>query len=60
VSLDLKLTVAGVQEEPRRHRRVAARRRTSNQIGGSLSRREIEEVPSNSATSPASRSSSRG
>ena len=47
VSLDLKLTVAGVQENLVVTGESPLVERTSNQIGGSLSRREIEEVPSN-------------
>ena len=47
VALDLKLTVAGVQETLVVSGEAPLVQRTSNQIGGSLSRREIEEVPSN-------------
>ena len=47
VSLDLKLTVAGVEENIVVTGESPLVERTSNQIGGSLSRREIEEVPSN-------------
>ncbi len=47
VTLDLKLTVAGVQENLVVTGEAPLVERTSNQIGGSLSRREIEEVPSN-------------
>ena len=47
VTLELKLTVAGVQENLVVTGESPLVERTSNQIGGSLSRREIEEVPSN-------------
>ena len=47
VQLELKLTVAGVQENLVVTGESPLVERTSNQIGGSLSRREIEEVPSN-------------
>jgi Carboxypeptidase regulatory-like domain/TonB dependent receptor/TonB-dependent Receptor Plug Domain len=47
VTLELKLTVAGVQETLTVTGEAPLVERTSNQIGGSLSRREIEEVPSN-------------
>ena len=43
----MKLTVAGVQENVVVTGESPLVERTSNQIGGSLSRREIEEVPSN-------------
>ena len=46
-TLELKLTVAGVQENLVVTGESPLVERTSNQIGGSLSRREIEEVPSN-------------
>jgi hypothetical protein len=46
-TLELKLTVAGVQENVVVTGEQPLVERTSNQIGGSLSRREIEEVPSN-------------
>jgi hypothetical protein len=46
-TLELKLTVAGVQENLVITGESPLVERTSNQIGGSLSRREIEEVPSN-------------
>lgn len=47
ITLELKLTVAGVQENLVVTGESPLVERTSNQIGGSLSRREIEEVPSN-------------
>ena len=47
VTLELKITVAGVQENLVVTGESPLVERTSNQIGGSLSRREIEEVPSN-------------
>ena len=47
VTRELKLTVAGVQEKLVVTGESPLVERTSNQIGGSLSRREIEEVPSN-------------
>ena len=47
VALDLKLQVAGVQENLVVTGESPLVERTSNQIGGNLSRREIEEVPSN-------------
>ncbi len=47
VALELKLTVAGVLENVVVTGEAPLVERTSNQIGGSLSRREIEEVPSN-------------
>jgi len=47
VTLDLKLSVAGVQENLVVTGEAPLVERTSNQIGGTLSRREIEEVPSN-------------
>jgi hypothetical protein len=46
-TLELKLTVAGVQENLVVTGESPLVERTSNQIGGNLSRREIEEVPSN-------------
>ena len=45
VALDLKMQVAGVQENLVVTGESPLVERTSNQIGGSLSRREIEEVP---------------
>lgn len=47
ITLELKLAVAGVQENLVVTGESPLVERTSNQIGGSLSRREIEEVPSN-------------
>lgn len=47
VTLELKLAVAGVRENVVVTGESPLVERTSNQIGGSLSRREIEEVPSN-------------
>jgi hypothetical protein len=47
VTLDVKLTVAGLEENLVVTGEAPLVERTSNQIGGSLSRREIEEVPSN-------------
>jgi Carboxypeptidase regulatory-like domain/TonB-dependent Receptor Plug Domain len=47
ITLDLKMTVAGVQESLTVTGEAPLVERSSNQIGGSLSRREIEEVPSN-------------
>ncbi|MCC7240783.1 MAG: TonB-dependent receptor [Acidobacteria bacterium] len=47
VTLELKLQVAGVEESLVVTAESPLVERTSNQIGGSLSRREIEEVPSN-------------
>lgn len=47
VTLDLRLQLAGVQENLVVTGEAPLVERTSNQIGGSLSRREIEEVPSN-------------
>jgi hypothetical protein len=47
VSLELKLQVAGLQEEVLVTGESPLVEKTSNQIGGSLSSREIEEVPSN-------------
>lgn len=47
IPLDLKLQVAGVQEAIEVMGRSPLIERTSNQIGGSLSSREIEGVPSN-------------
>ncbi|MBY0496352.1 MAG: TonB-dependent receptor [Cyanobacteria bacterium] len=45
--IELKLTVAGVKENVVVTGESPLVERTSNQIGGTLSRREIEEVPSN-------------
>lgn len=45
--VELKLTVAGVKENVVVTGESPLVERTSNQIGGTLSRREIEEVPSN-------------
>jgi len=47
VTLELKLQVAGVEEKLVVTAEAPLVERTSNQIGGNLSRREIEEVPSN-------------
>jgi hypothetical protein len=47
ITLELKVSVAGVQEKLVVTGEQPLVERTSNQIGGSLSRREIEEVPSN-------------
>ncbi len=47
VTLELKLAVAGLQENLVVTGEAPLVERTSNQIGGTLSRREIEEVPSN-------------
>ena len=47
VALELKMQVAGVQENLVVTAENPLVERSSNQIGGSLSRREIEEVPSN-------------
>lgn len=47
INLDLKLQVAGLQEQILVTGESPLVERTSNQIGGSLSSREIEEVPSN-------------
>ena len=47
VALELKMQVAGVQENLVVTAEQPLVERSSNQIGGSLSRREIEEVPSN-------------
>jgi hypothetical protein len=47
VALELKLQVAGVEETLVVTGESPLVERTSSQIGGSLSRREIEEVPSN-------------
>lgn len=47
VTLELKLQVAGLQEEVLVTGESPLVEKTSNQIGGSLSSREIEEVPSN-------------
>ncbi|MCC7123767.1 MAG: TonB-dependent receptor [Acidobacteria bacterium] len=47
ITLDLQMKVAGLQEEVIVTGESPLVERTSNQIGGSLSRREIEEVPSN-------------
>ena len=47
VALELKMQVAGVQENLVVTAETPLVERSSNQIGGSLSRREIEEVPSN-------------
>jgi hypothetical protein len=47
LTVELKLTVAGVQENVTVTGEQPLVERSSNQIGGSLSRREIEEVPSN-------------
>ena len=45
--LDLKTQVAGVQEQVTVTGQSPLVERTSNKIGGTLSRKEIEEVPSN-------------
>jgi hypothetical protein len=47
VNLELKMQLAGVQEEVLVTGQSPLVEKTSNQIGGSLSSREIEEVPSN-------------
>ena len=47
VTLELKVSVGGVEEKLVVTGEAPLVERTSNQIGGSLSRREIEEVPSN-------------
>jgi hypothetical protein len=47
MNLDLKMQLAGVQEEVLVTGQSPLVEKTSNQIGGSLSSREIEEVPSN-------------
>ncbi len=47
VTLEMRMQVAGLQEEIIVTGESPLVERTSNQIGGSLSRREIEEVPSN-------------
>jgi outer membrane receptor protein involved in Fe transport len=47
ITLDLTLQVAGVREEVTVTGQSPLVEKTSNQIGGSLSRREIEDVPSN-------------
>jgi Carboxypeptidase regulatory-like domain/TonB-dependent Receptor Plug Domain len=45
--LDLKMSVGGVQEQVTVTGQSPLVERTSNKIGGTLSRKEIEEVPSN-------------
>jgi hypothetical protein len=47
VTMDLKMQVAGVQEEITVTGESPLVERTSNTVGGTLSGREIEEVPSN-------------
>jgi hypothetical protein len=47
ITLELKLQVAGLQEEVLVTGQSPLVEKTSNQIGGTLSGREIEEVPSN-------------
>jgi hypothetical protein len=47
IALELKMSVAGVEEKLVVTGESPLVERTSNQIGGNLSRREIEEVPSN-------------
>jgi hypothetical protein len=47
VTLELKLQIASVQEQVTVTGEAPLVERTSNQIGGTLSSREIEEVPSN-------------
>ena len=47
MNLDLRMQLAGVQEEVLVTGQSPLVEKTSNQIGGSLSSREIEEVPSN-------------
>jgi hypothetical protein len=47
MELELKMQLAGVQEEVLVTGQSPLVEKTSNQIGGSLSSREIEEVPSN-------------
>jgi hypothetical protein len=47
LTLDLKLTIAGVEEKVTVTGQSPLVEKTSNQIGGTLSSREIEDVPSN-------------